>query len=91
MSDEPTDGPFQITAQSAPFAILPGLTMMFTLAPAAAPRVPLFMSGFILAFVGAIIGLLVYRQVKDYGALVRIGALTALIVVLWVATEWIVP
>lgn len=77
MSDD-QDGPFQITAANILFAILPGLVLMFTLAPAAAPAVPLAYSGFFCAFVGAILGLVVYRQVKAYGPLARIGALTAL-------------
>lgn len=80
MSDE---GPFQIHAANLPFAILPGLVMMFTLAPAAAPAVPFAFTGFFSAFVGAMIGLLVYRQVRGYGPLARIGALTALLLVLY--------
>ena len=82
MSD-PTEGPFQITAANVAFAVLPGLVLMFTLAPAAAPAVPFALTGFLSAFVGAILGLLVYRQVKDYGPLARIGALTLLLAVLW--------
>ena len=80
---EATDGPFQITAANLMFAVLPGLVLMFTLAPAAAPAVPLAYSGFFCAFVGAILGLVVYRQVRTYAALARIGALTALCFGLW--------
>ena len=81
MSD---DGLFQITAANVPFAILPGLVMMFTLAPAAAPSVPFAFTGFFSAFVGAMLGMLVYRQVRAYGPLARIGALTVLLLVLYV-------
>ena len=87
MSAEPDSGPFQITAANMMFAILPGLVLMFTLGPAAAPAVPLAYSGFFSAFIGAIIGLLVYRQVKDYGPLARIGALTSLCFGLWAVVE----
>lgn len=83
MSAEPTDGPFQITAANVMFAVLPGLVLMFTLGPAAAPAVPLAYSGFFSACIGAILGLVVYREVKGYGALARIGALTALCFGLW--------
>lgn len=71
-------GPFTLTPASAPFAILPGLVLMFTLAPAAAPAFPLALAGLLFGFLGAIVGLLVYRGVKAYGPLARIGALTAL-------------
>ncbi len=81
MSD---DGLFQITAANVPFAILPGLVMMFTLAPAAAPSVPFAFTGFFSAFIGAMLGMLVYRQVRAYGPLARIGALTVLLLVLYV-------
>ncbi len=91
MSEEPTDGPFQVTAQSAPFAILPGLALMFTLAPAAAPAVPLAFSGLFCGLVGAVVGLLVYRRVADYGPLARIGALTVLVLGLWGAVELLLP
>lgn len=82
MADDRDSGPFQITAANVMFAVLPGLVLMFTLAPAAAPAVPLALTGFFSAFVGAILGLLVYRRVKDYGPLARIGALTLLLAVL---------
>ncbi len=85
------EAPFQITPQNAPFAILPGLVLMFTLAPAAAPAVPLAFSGLFCGLVGAVLGLLVYRSVRDYGPLARIGALTVLILVLWGAGELLVP
>ena len=88
MSD---DGLFQINAANVPFAVLPGLVLMFTLAPAAAPTVPFAFTGFFSAFVGAILGLLVYRQVRGYGPLARIGALTALLFGLWGVIELIVP
>ncbi len=81
MSD---DGLFQITAANVPFAILPGLVMMFTLAPAAAPSVPFAFTGFFSAFIGAMLGMLVYRQVRASGPLARIGALTVLLLVLYV-------
>ncbi len=83
MPDEPTGGPFQITAANVLFAVLPGLVMMFTLAPAAAPAVPLAVTGLFCGLVGAMLGLLVYRQVRAYGPLARIGALTVLLVVLY--------
>lgn len=85
------DGPFQITAANVPFAVLPGLVMMFTLAPAAAPSVPFAFTGFFSAFVGAMLGLLVYRRVRDYGPLARVGALTVLLGVLWGVAELVVP
>ena len=88
MSD---DGLFQINAANLPFAILPGLVMMFTLAPAAAPSVPFAFTGFFSAFVGAIVGLLVYRQVRDYGPLARIGALTVLLVALYAGIVLLLP
>ena len=87
----PDDGFFQIDATNLPFAILPGLVLMFTLAPAAAPAVPFALTGFFSAFVGAMLGLLVYRQVRGYGPLARIGALTALLFSLWGVVELIVP
>lgn len=83
MDGERDTGPFQITAANVMFAVLPGLVLMFTLAPAAAPAVPFAFTGFFSAFVGAILGLLVYRQVKGYGPLARIGALTLLLAALW--------
>lgn len=86
MREDPTEGPFQITAASAPFAILPGLVLMFTLAPAAVPAVPLAFSGLFCGLIGAMLGLLVYRRVDHYGPLARIGALTVLLVVLYVAS-----
>jgi hypothetical protein len=75
-------GPFTLTAANAPFAILPGLVLMFTLGPAATPQMPLPVSALILGFVGAILGLVTYRFVADYGPLARIGALTLLCAVL---------
>jgi len=75
-------GPFTLTPASAPFAVVPGLVLMFTLAPAAAPAVPLAFSGLFFGFVGAIVGLVTYRAVRDYGPLARIGALTLLCFVL---------
>lgn len=87
MAGERDTGPFQITAANVLFAVLPGLVLMFTLAPAAAPAVPFALTGFFSAFVGAILGLLVYRQVRDYGPLARIGALTLLLGVLWAGAE----
>ncbi len=83
MSDEPTDGPFQITAANVLFAVLPGLVLMFTLAPAAAPAVPLAFSGLFCGLIGAMLGLLVYRRVHAHGPLARIGALTALLAALY--------
>jgi len=80
MAEEP--GPFSLTPANAPFAILPGLTLMFTLAPAAAPTFPLALSGLLFGFVGAVVGLLTYRAVREYGAVARIGALAALCLVL---------
>ena len=82
MSDD-HGGPFQLTAANVLFAVLPGLALMFTLAPAAAPAVPLALTGLFSGLIGAMLGLLVYRQVKDYGTLARIGALTLLLAVLW--------
>lgn len=79
MADE---GPFTLTAANAAFAILPGLVLMFTLAPAATPAFPLALSGLVFGFVGAVAGLLTYRAVADYGPLARIGALTLLCLVL---------
>lgn len=76
-------GPFQITAANVAFAVLPGLVLMFTLAPAAAPAVPLALTGLFSGLIGAMLGLLVYRQVAAYGPLARIGALTLLLAVLW--------
>lgn len=76
------DGPFTLTAANLPFAVLPGLTLMFTLAPAAAPAVPLAFSGLLFGFFGAILGLLTYRAVHRYGLMARIGALTGLCLVL---------
>jgi hypothetical protein len=84
MSD--AGGPFQITAANVAFAVLPGLVLMFTLAPAVVPAVPLAFSGFFCAFLGAILGLVVYRRVADYGPLARIGALTALLAVLYLGS-----
>ena len=84
-------GFFQIDAANLPFAVLPGLVLMFTLAPAAAPAVPFALTGFFSAFIGAIVGLLVYRQVRVYGPLARIGALTALLFGLWGVVELVVP
>jgi ABC-type transporter Mla maintaining outer membrane lipid asymmetry permease subunit MlaE len=84
------DGLFQINAANVPFAILPGLVLMFTLAPVAAPSVPFAFTGFFSAFIGAMLGLLVYRQVRDFGPLARIGALTALLFGLWGIVEWVV-
>jgi hypothetical protein len=43
---------------------------------------PLPVSALILGFVGAILGLVTYRFVADYGPLARIGALTLLCAVL---------
>lgn len=83
--------PFQITPQNAPFAILPGLVLMFTLAPAAAPAVPLAFSGLFCGLIGAMLGLLVYRQVAEYGSLARIGALTLLVLALWGSAEVLLP
>lgn len=83
MSTEHEGGPFQLTAANLLFAVLPGLVLMFTLAPAAAPAVPLAVTGFFSAFVGAMLGLFVYRLVRDFGPLARIGALTVLLAVLW--------
>lgn len=83
MSDDREHGPFQITAANLLFVVAPGLVLMFTLAPAAAPAVPLAYSGFFCAFVGSVLGLLVYRQVKSYGPLARVGALTVLCLGLW--------
>lgn len=83
MAGDRDTGPFQVTPANVLFAVLPGLVLMFTLAPAATPAVPFALTGFLSAFVGAILGLLVYRQVKDYGPLARIGALTLLLAVLW--------
>jgi hypothetical protein len=77
-------GPFTLTPASAPFAILPGLVLMFTLAPTAA--MPLALSGLLFGFLGAVIGLVTYRAVADYGPLARIGALTLLCVVLGVVS-----
>jgi uncharacterized membrane protein YeaQ/YmgE (transglycosylase-associated protein family) len=86
MNSEQESGPFQITAANVAFAVLPGLVLMFTLAPAAVPAVPLAFSGFFCAFIGAMLGLVVYRQVKDYGPLARIGALTVLLAVLYLGS-----
>jgi len=86
MADAHDTGPFQLTAANVLFAVLPGLVLMFTLAPAAAPAAPFALTGFFSAFVGAILGLLVYRRVKDYGPLARIGALTLLLAALWGGT-----
>ncbi len=88
---EPDEGSFQVNAANVPFAVLPGLVLMFTLAPAAAPAVPFAVTGLFSGLIGAMLGLLVYRQVRDYGPLVRIGALTLLLAVLWGAVELIVP
>lgn len=77
MADSP-EAPFQLTAANAPFAILPGLVLMFTLAPAAAPAVPLPISALLFGFAGAIVGLAVYRAVAGYGPMARIGALAVL-------------
>lgn len=82
MSDD-TEGPFQITPANVAFAVLPGLVLMFTLAPAAVPAVPLAFTGLFSGLIGAMLGLLVYRQVKNYGPLARIGGLTLLLAVLW--------
>lgn len=71
-------GPFTLTPANAPFAILPGLVLMFTLAPAATPAVPLAASGLLFGFVGAVLGLGAYQVVRNYGPLARIGALTVL-------------
>jgi hypothetical protein len=83
-------GPFTLTPASVPFAVLPGLVLMFTLAPALAPSVPFALTGFFSAFVGAILGLLVYRRIKDYGPLARIGALTLLLGALWGGTALLI-
>jgi hypothetical protein len=80
MRDE--SGPFSLTPANVPFAIVPGLVLMFTLAPAAAPAVPLPLSGLMFGFLGAVLGLVTYRAVRGYGPLARIGALTALCAVL---------
>jgi hypothetical protein len=71
-------GPFTLTPASVPFAVLPGLVLMFTLAPALAPAIPLAVSGLFAGFLGAVVGLVAYRAVRDYGAMARIGALTVL-------------
>lgn len=79
---EQEQGPFTLTPENVPFAVVPGLVLMFTIAPAAAPRVPLAISGLLFGFVGAVIGLLTYRAVREYGPLARIGALVVLCLVL---------
>jgi hypothetical protein len=76
-------GPFTLSTTSAPFAIVPGLVLMFTLAPAAVPDVPLPLSALIFGFIGAVVGLLVYQAVRAFGPLARIGALVVLCLVLW--------
>ncbi|MEM1043924.1 MAG: hypothetical protein AAGI91_15015 [Bacteroidota bacterium] len=86
MSDDRPQAPFQITPQSAPFALLPGFVLMFTLAPAAAPAVPLAFSGLFCGLIGAMLGLVVYRQVQGYGPFARIGALTVLVGLLYAAS-----
>jgi hypothetical protein len=79
MSDS---GPgIQITAQNLPFIVLPGLVLTFTVAPLAAPAIPLALSSFFFAFVGAGLGAFVYSRVKDRPALTRwavLGVLLAL-------------
>ncbi len=77
MSDPPNTGPFSLTPASVPFAVIPGLVLMFTVAPAS--DAPFALTGFFAAFLGAIVGMLVYRGVRDYGPFARIGALTVLV------------
>lgn len=88
MADEP--GPFTLTASSAPFAVVPGLVLMFMLAPAAAPDIPLPLSALIFGFIGAVLGLLVHRAVRNYGPLARIGALVVLCGALWAVSTLLI-
>ena len=76
-----TEPGIQLTAQNLPFVVLPGLLLTFTMAPLAAPAVPLAVSSFFFALVGAGLGAFVYSRVKDRPALTRwavLGVLLAL-------------
>lgn len=79
MSDDPL---IRLTPANATFAVLPGLALMFALAPALEPVVPMPVTGLIAGAIGVIAGLITYRAVAEYGLLARIGALTLLCVVL---------
>ena len=71
----------QVTAQNLPFVVLPGLLLTFTMAPLAAPAVPLAASSFLFALVGAGLGAFVYSRVKHQPPLTRwavLGVLLAL-------------
>ena len=91
MSAPSESGPFTLSPTNAPFALVPGLVLMFTLAPAAAPAFPLWASALFCGFLGAMLGLVVYRAVRGYGPLARIGALTALSLGLWALSAAVVP
>lgn len=83
-------GPFEVTPQSVPFLVVPGLVLLFTVGSAVAPEGPLVIASFFSAVLGAVAGMLVYRQVRGYGPLARIGALTALCFVLWALASLLV-
>jgi hypothetical protein len=75
MDDEPL---IKLTPANAVFAVLPGLALMFALAPALEPALPMPVTGLIAGIAGAITGLVTYRFVADKGLAVRICALTVL-------------
>lgn len=88
--NDSTPSPFDVTPESVPFLVVPGLVLLFTLGTKVAPEGPLVITAFFAAAIGAVVGMLVYRRVRDRGPLARIGALTVLCAVLWGLAELVV-